>query len=176
MDGVDINERIGSISRFWGLVDTAAAIDAIYKEFKSGNTVEYIKTLQKIVFEFNLIDYSKIEGLLTSDDFTTAKFGLYLISLKKNHYSPEDKINLSKLLPIINERFKPLGQVTTKKKLMSSSEKEVWSCPCGKVNDMDLQYCAACVKDIKGFEREDVKPDKIIVLANERLGVIDELS
>ncbi len=175
-DGVDVKERIGSIRRFWGLVDPVLVIDAIYKEFNSDNTIEYLKVLQKIVFDFSLIDYSKIERLLLSDDFTTAKFGLYLLSLKKDHYSPEDKLHLSKLPAIIDERFKPIGQITTKKKLMSSSEKEVWNCACGKVNDMDLQYCASCVKDIKGFEREDVKPDKIVILANERLGVIDALS
>lgn len=174
--GVDeANKRAASLGKYFDIVDTNLAIEVLYKEFHNDNTTQYLQFISEVIINYNLVDYSKVKDLISSSDFTTAKLGLLIVSISKSYYTTEDRVVLEELPQLIDDEFKIVGEKSTKKKLLSSSEKEVWNCTCGKVNDIDVQYCGGCEKDIYGFEKNDVKPQNVINLIKSRLLVMKEL-
>ena len=61
-------------------------------------------------------------------------------------------------ISLIKNTFFDKGTKSTKKQLLTSKEKEVWSCECGtKNNDID-NFCNSCHKDIYGFKSTEVTP------------------
>ena len=60
-----------------------------------------------------------------------------------------------------------------KKQLLSSKEKEVWTCECSKTNDIG-SYCSSCKKDIYGFTSNEVSPPKVLTNLDENISLITE--
>ena len=54
--------------------------------------------------------------------------------------------------------------------MLTSKEKEVWVCECGKTNEIGV-YCNGCGQDIYGFEENEMKP----ITANNHIGQTIEL-
>ena len=50
---------------------------------------------------------------------------------------------------------------TTKKQMLSSKEKDVWTCECGKTNNEIEGYCGSCNKDIYGFKTNEKTPSNV---------------
>jgi CDGSH-type Zn-finger protein len=85
------------------------------------------------------------------------KRGIRITTYDKPFYGKQDKKDLQTIKDFINKTFVERGARTTKKQLLSSKEKEVWTCECGKTNDMG-NYCSNCHQDIYGFTADEVKP------------------
>ncbi|WP_346238086.1 hypothetical protein ABDK00_003320 [Niabella insulamsoli] len=112
--------------------------------------------------------------MIQDANFDIQKKGLGLLSAHKNFYSPKDLHNFKEILQLIEDNFKERGSRAFKKQLLSSKEKEVWSCECGKVgNDLD-EFCSTCGKDIFGFTNQEPHPSKIPVIIKERIELISE--
>ncbi len=60
-----------------------------------------------------------------------------------------------------------------KKQLLSSKEKEVWTCECGKTSDIDSN-CIGCNNDIYGFNENEVNPYSVNNYIQEKIGLIAE--
>jgi len=166
---------VDQVSRYFDLVDIDIAKDTLYKGFKPGlNNFFYTRTIN-LLKEYNLIDYKRVIGLIESEDLSVAKHALNIVVLPKQSYSNTDLEYLRSITTAIQNRFKPLGENTTKKKLLSSTELPAWKCKCGKVNDDEDQYCRDCSKDIYGFLSEEIKPKKVIILVNSRVDIIQTL-
>jgi hypothetical protein len=75
----------------------------------------------------------------------------------KPFYSKQDINDLQILRTYLKEIFVERGKRSMKKQLLSSKEKEVWTCDCGKTNDID-NNCSGCQQDIYGFKPKELKP------------------
>ena len=60
-----------------------------------------------------------------------------------------------------------------KKQLLSSKEKEVWTCECSKTNDMDA-YCSGCGQDIYGFKQTEVNASTAQDFIGQKIELISE--
>lgn len=108
-----------------------------------------------IIKELNLFDFNHIMDLLRSDDFQTQKRAVRLVTCDKPYYSKQDNIDLQTICDFLKTTFVERGKRTMKKQLLSSKEKEVWTCECSKTNDLDT-YCSSCGQDIFGFKQSEV--------------------
>jgi hypothetical protein len=97
-----------------------------------------------------------------------------VLSYNKAYYGTEDVEIFRRLISIINKTFPERGARSMKKQMLSSKEKEVWTCECGKSNDIG-QRCSSCEKDIYGFRSTEVNPSQAITNIEERIDLIMEL-
>lgn len=110
---------------------------------------------------------------LASEDFNTQKGGVRIVTYDKLFYNKEDKQDLAAILNFIKNTFVERGTRTMKKQLLSSKEKEVWICECGKTNDIGT-YCSGCSKDIFGFKENEVKPQNAYNYIQQKIELITE--
>jgi uncharacterized protein YbjQ (UPF0145 family)/CDGSH-type Zn-finger protein len=116
--------------------------------------------LSEIIKELNLFDFNLNMELLKSEDFQTQKYGVRVASFDKLFYNKQDIQDLHSIRKHIQDSFTERGKRTSKKQLLSSKEKEVWICECGKTNDIGA-YCNGCGQDIYGFKLNELKPISI---------------
>lgn len=132
------------------------------------------KSLSNLIKDLNLFDFNKCMELLKSRNFEKRKIGLKISDFDKPFYNKQDNQDLQKILEYIKENFfVELGTRTTKKQMLSSKEKEVWICQCGKTNDSN--YCSNCWNDIYGFRENEVKPKSIINNLEQKIELLSEL-
>lgn len=148
-------------------------LDLLYNGIKSEKNEQLILQLSKIIKELDLFDFTRIMKLLNSDDLTTQKKGLQVVSSDKPFYNKQDKKDLQTIKDYVDNTFVERGKRTTKKQLLSSKEKEVWICECGKTNDMG-DYCSGCKNDIYGFRTNEIKPKAVNDFIQNRLELITE--
>ena len=113
--------------------------------------------LSGIIKELNLFDFNRAMELLQSEDFLTQKIGLRIVTYDKLFYNKQDMMDLQVIRDFIKNTFTERGTRTTKKQLLSTKEKEVWTCECGKTNDIGA-FCSGCSQDIYGFKANEIKP------------------
>lgn len=147
-------------------------LDLVYNSFNNQHE-RVASTLKKIIKELNLFDYGHIMDLLRSENFQGAKYGITISTYDQSFYNKEDLNQLKKLKEFISDNFKERGTRSTKKQLLSSKEKEVWTCECGKTNDVD-QHCSGCENDIYGFKRKELKPYEAVSYLEEKIVLIEE--
>ena len=126
--------------------------------------------LSKIIKELYLFDFDRNMVLLKSDNFQTQKHGIRVVSYDKPFYNKQDIQDLQSIQKHIQVTFTERGKRTTKKQMLTSKEKEVWVCECGKTNEIGV-YCNGCGQDIYGFEENEMKP----ITANNHIGQTIEL-
>lgn len=145
----------------------------LYSIIRDTNNVKLVGFISNLIDELNLFNYDLCMELLNSDDFTVKKRGVLVSSFNKSSYSLKDKIDLEKLISFLENNFPERGTHSSKKQLLSSKEKDVWICECSKVNDIG-QYCVGCKQDINGFKENEIKPDKVISLIQQKIELINK--
>lgn len=174
--GSDVAEgKRAAIISYFGELDASLATPVIYHEFTTGDNVKYFKELMNIIIAHNLYDYEQAATLIRSQSLLTAKYGLWISAMAKRHYSPGDISEIERLIPLIKSEFQPIVQVTTKKKLLGGSDKEIWTCTCYTTNDMDVVHCAKCNNDIYGFAKGEKIPEHVVTILESRLTVLKEV-
>jgi uncharacterized protein YbjQ (UPF0145 family) len=148
-------------------------LNLLYEALAGANESIALK-LCEIIKELKLFDYSHTEGLLKSSNLQTKKYGLLIVTYDKPTYEFQDIQDLQTLKSLIQETFFEIGERTTKKQLLSSKEKEVWICECGKTNEIGV-HCYNCQQDIYGFTKDEVKPSMVIDHINQKVELITEL-
>lgn len=111
--------------------------------------------------------------LINLDNFQKQKRATRIITYDKPFYNKQDIEKLKSLIEIIRTKFPERGSRSMKKQLLSSKEKEVWTCECSKTNDID-SYCSGCKKDIYGFTTNEVSPPKVLTNLEEKISLIAE--
>jgi len=152
-------------------------IAMLYESALNESNEVYLSVISNIINDLQLVDLNYTAGLLESDDFKKQRIGLQIITFNKPFYNKEDVIHLERLRDFIQQNFKERGTRSTKKQMLSSKEKEVWNCECGKMNDVSTvnQYCDYCNKDIYGFKSNDITPEKAIKNISTKIELISEL-
>ncbi len=148
-------------------------LDLLYNGIQTEQKEQLALKLAEIIAELNLFDFNRIMQLLKSEDFQTQKIGLRISKFDKPFYNKEDIKDLQTIKNYAKETFVERGKRSMKKQLLSSKEKEVWTCECGKTNDIDSN-CSGCSKDIYGFKSNEVKPSSVDNYIQEKIGLITE--
>lgn len=141
-------------------------------EIETNNQVTFY--LSNIIKELNLFDYEKNMSLLKNSNFQKQKIGLKIATYDKSFYERKDIVNLNLTKTFISENFKERGEISTKKQLLSSKEKEVWNCECGNKSVEIAKYCGSCKNDIFGFKESEMKPTEIVKYIEEKIELINE--
>ena len=148
-------------------------LDLLYNAIQVEQKEQLALKLGEIIDELNLFDFNRIMRLLKSDNFQTQKTGLRLSKFDKSFYNKEDIKDLQTIKDFVKETFVERGKRSMKKQLLSSKEKEVWTCECGKTNDIDSN-CSGCSKDICGFKSNEINASSVDIYIQEKIGLITE--
>ena len=148
-------------------------LDLLYNSIQTEQKEQLALKLAGIIDELNLFDFNRIMQLLKSDDFQIQKIGLRISKFDKPFYNKEDIKDLQTIKNYAKETFVERGKRSMKKQLLSSKEKEVWTCECGKTNDIESN-CSGCFKDIYGFKTNEVKPTLAVNYIQEKIVLITE--
>lgn len=148
-------------------------LDLLYNGIKEEQNEQLALKLSEIIKELNLFDFNRSMGLLKSENFQTQKRGVRVATYDKPFYNKQDLQDLQMLRDFIQTTFVERGTRTTKKQLLSSKEKEVWTCECGKTNDIGA-YCSGCGQDIHGFKQNEMKPATADNWVSQKIGLISE--
>lgn len=130
--------------------------------------------LSEVIKELNLFNYEKSLLLLKNSDFKKQKIGIKTATFDKLFYNKEDVNDLNQIKNYISSAFKERGEITTKKQLLSSKEKDVWNCECGNKAVEIGEFCGTCYNDIYGFEKNEVKPNNVIKYIEQKIELINE--
>lgn len=148
--------------------------DLIYSAITAASEPDLLSRLCDIIEELHLLDFDKVVQLFGDSDFSKRKTALRILKFDKPFYNKQDIEILQSIKKIVQDTFTERGTRTTKKQMLSSKEKEVWNCECGKQNiDFD-DICNSCFKDIYGFLRGDTKPKTVLTLIDEKIEFILE--
>jgi len=148
-------------------------LELLYNGIQSEQNEQLSLKLVQIIAELNLFDFNRIMQLLKSENFQMQKIGLRISKLDKPFYNKQDIKDLLTIKNYAKETFVERGTRSMKKQLLSSKEKEVWACDCGKTNDID-NYCSGCNKDICGFKSNEIKPSSVDNYIQEKIDLISE--
>jgi len=169
------DELISRLSLYFRVIDKKDAINIIYRTLSSeGLETKAAHHLISIIGKFDLIDYDHVNELLKADDKEIKKYAINIIALPKTAYLNSDINHLMEFKQIILDSFPKIAE-SVKTKGFLSSEKEAWRCICGKTNEINIMYCYSCEKDQFGFRSNEIKPNTIINLIENRLEMIEEL-
>lgn len=174
--GVDnADMKLNYLYQYFSDIDDSSIVLSLYDKFGDSNNREYLNFLFKTINDAELFDYDKIKNMLTSSKLLVGKYGLKFLAIGKDSYTSKDLSPLEEMKKLVLQEFQARGKMTTKKKMLSSSEKQVWECECGKVNDIEVDHCTNCNYDIYGFAADEVKPKEVIELLEGRLSIIKSL-
>ena len=146
----------------------------LYDKIENESNHQVALYLAKVIKELNLFDFEKNMSLLKNSDFKKQKIGIRISTYDKSFYDKIDIENLNQTKTFILSTFKERGEITTKKQLLTSKEKDVWNCECGnKSNDLG-DYCGSCNNDIFGFKQTEMKPNEVVKYIEQKIELIDE--
>lgn len=146
----------------------------LYDTIETDNNQQVALYISKVIKELNLFDYEKNMSLLKNSDFKKQKIGIRISAYDKSFYDKNDIEDLNQTKNFIFTTFKERGEITTKKQLLSSKEKDVWNCECGNKSNEIGQYCGTCDNDISGFKENEMKPNEIVKYIEQKMELISE--
>jgi len=168
-----IKTRIIDLAKYFAVLPTEMAIEILYDELAEEGHFNYHSRIFTTIKKYGLVDYNKVRTLMTHPTLVAKKFALLIISIEKPYYSKLDIAELKALQTEIPEVFQPIVDFTTKKSLLSSSEKEIWICSCGSKNGVKSLYCDSCKNDTFGFKQEEFKSVAAVQLIEDRLEFLE---
>lgn len=154
-------------------------VNLIYPALSKAEKKKTLIRLGKLIKELQIFDFEKVVELINSDDFYLRKIGLWLSTFDKSFYNRNDIQKYKELKLLLENKFLDRGVVSTKKQLLSSKEKEIWTCECSKVNEIDqisTPYCYSCGSDIKGFKKDEINLDTAIKEIGFKIQLIEDLA
>ena len=129
-----------------------------------------------IIKELFLLDFDKTINLIENEELSKKKIGLSIATFDKSHYDINDIDGFNRMKKSIELSFKERGEKTTKKQILSSKEKEMWICECSKSNHSESIYCSKCGDDIFGFNFQELKPNRVIEILEDKVELITKLT
>jgi hypothetical protein len=133
----------------------------LYNAIISEENIKVAAKLCSIAERLMLFDAKYIKEVLQAGNTRKQKLGLLLLKTNKQFYNRADTRDMEDCIELVEKIFPERGTKIIKKQLLSSKEKELWQCECGKANDIGY-YCSGCDKDIYGFTEGEIKPNKVV--------------
>lgn len=153
-------------------LDDNKKLDLLYKAMKNENS-QIAHKISDIIKELHLFDFERSMDLLRNENFGIRKRGIIIVTFDKLFYERRDLKDLQSIKELILSAFPERGSRSTKKGMLSSKEREVWICECGKTNTLDA-YCSGCFRNIYGFKQKEVRPRAAVEHINQKLDLIAE--
>ncbi|MDB5154666.1 MAG: hypothetical protein JWR54_3417 [Mucilaginibacter sp.] len=147
---------------YFANIDAESAINVLYEALLKETDIKLLNQILEMINQYDLVDYDYCEKLLKSDSLMQKKLALKILYSDKPFYITDDINKLKQISDLIQSSFNLRATLSTKKGFMSSNEKEVWICECGKSNSADDQYCNSCTKDKFGFKANEVKRESVL--------------
>jgi uncharacterized protein YbjQ (UPF0145 family) len=163
-------------TQLYGFIDSLPEqkkLDLLYNTIKTNQSDQLASKLSDIINELNLFDFNRALDLLQNENFSIKKRGIRISVYDKPFYNIQDIQDLQKIREYIQQTFTERGERSTKKILLSSKEKEIWKCECGKINEMEA-YCNGCGQDIYGFKHKELKPAEAEDYIKQKIELISE--
>ncbi len=148
-------------------------MDILYHAIQNETDELVLQRVSDIIKNLNLYEYRRCMDLLQNPDFTIQKRGVKIAAFDKSFYNKQDKLDLQAINNYIKTNFIEKGTRSTKKQLLSSKEKEIWTCGCGKTNDID-SHCSGCFQDIYGFKKSESNPVTVTNYIEQKIELISE--
>ncbi|KUJ59830.1 hypothetical protein AR687_20990 [Flavobacteriaceae bacterium CRH] len=155
-------------------LDEKEKINLLYDRIETETNYRIALYLSRIIKILNLFDSEKSLSLINNLDFKKQKIGLTIVTYDKPFYDKKDVEYLNKIKDFIISNFKERGEISSKKQLLSSKEREVWNCECGNKSNEIGEYCNSCNNNIFGFKETEIKPTEIIKYINQKVELINE--
>jgi hypothetical protein len=155
-------------------LEESKKISLLYEKIENEINYHVALYLAKVIKELNLFDFEKNMSLLKNIDFKKQKIGVNISTFDKSFYDKKDIENLNQTKNFVSTTFKERGEITTKKQLLSSKEKDVWNCECGNKTNEISEYCGSCNNDIFGFKQTEMKPNEIVKYIEQKIELINE--
>jgi len=162
-------------TEYFSLIDPFEAMSVLYNALQTETDEVIINKILSIIKTYDLVDYGKALKLLNSESLAKKKIALRILSYNKPTYVIEDISEIKNVAEQLKLAFFDLSNMSTKKGFLSSNEKEVWICKCGKSNEIDDKYCSSCYNDKKGFKAEELRPETVINGLNDKVLALDDL-
>lgn len=148
-------------------------IELLYSSIAKHDNEPLVLKLSDIIDDLQLLNLNEVNQLISLNDFQKQKRALRIVTYDKPFYNKQDIGHLSSLIETIKNKFPERGTHSMKKQLLSSKEKEIWTCECSKTNDIG-SYCSGCRMDIYGFLVNEVPPPKALTNLEEKISLITE--
>lgn len=145
--------------------------ELLYNALLTEDKPRVIQKLQELIKLGNLFDESHIYRLLKHPDFGISKRGVAMATTDKPFYAEQDLECIESIKKFIAQNFPERGERTTKQGFISSKQKPVWKCGCGKTNDIDT-VCSGCQHDIYGFKAYEPNPVAVIGQLDQKIEAI----
>ena len=154
-------------------------INLVYPALVKAEKKKTLIKLGQLIKELQIFDFEKVVQLLNSKEFYIQKIGVWISTFDKSFYNRSDIQKYKELKLLLENKFVDRGIISTKKQMLSSKEKEIWTCECSKVNEMDqisAPYCYNCGSDIQGFKKDEVNLVKAIKDIEVKIQLIEDLA
>ncbi|MEQ8240112.1 MAG: YbjQ family protein, partial [Cyclobacteriaceae bacterium] len=149
------------VAEYFSSIEPVEAKGKIYSLLAELETSQKLKKkLVDLIKKLNFLEYESLIQLLESTDFETQKIALSLLDSDKELYENKDVELQNKIIALLPSKFPDRGTISTKKKMLSSKEKEIWVCECSKENDVATTYCSNCQRNMKGFRYQEFSPER----------------
>jgi uncharacterized protein YbjQ (UPF0145 family) len=149
--------------------------EILYERILKESNASIQRKLCKLINDHNLLDFSYANRMLDDDNPGTKKLSTTVLVSDKLLYEKADILAIEELVKRIKKMFPETGSYGTKKGFLSSKEKEVWTCSCGKANNEIGATCGSCFKDIYGFLQHETSPPDTIEVLEDRKSLLMEL-
>lgn len=171
-----LNKLKTNTLEYFSIINSEFASKELYNKLKEEELSELAReNIIKITIGTNLIDYNQIIQLLKHSNFNVQKSGVQIANFDKETYDKQDINQINEVLELITTIFNKRGEITTKKKLLSSKDLNIWICECQKENKEENIHCLKCGKDIFGFTENEKKPKEVIELLTNKIQLLRQV-
>lgn len=144
----------------------------VYNALVTEKDEEVVPRITLLIRDLQLLNLTFVKEYLLSDNFEQRKRALKPLQCDKPFYNKGDVQILKEILTLIETSFPERGQRSFKKQMLSSKEKEIWTCECSKQSDIGA-HCFNCGKDIYGFKSKDLTPQQAAEMVKEKIDIIE---
>lgn len=134
------------------------------------------EAVSKLVLEAGLLDINRINRMLESGEFEVRRRGVQMLKYMQPIYSEKDIASLQETLNLLESRFPEVVERHSKKTMFSGKERPVWKCLCGGDNSEEKEECSGCGRDVRGFRRQDSRPEQVAEPIRRQLEVLSDLA
>ncbi|HQO09549.1 MAG TPA: heavy metal-binding domain-containing protein [Clostridiales bacterium] len=147
-------------------------IDLLYRFLMEQADEKYDNTIIRLMDELHIFDQKRILLYLNSQDDRIRRKALQLTVIDKKYFEYSDIKRYQALIESIESKNFVTGELTKKKKMLSSKEIDIWVCQCGAKNKIGKNYCVNCKRDIYGFYESETNPSAAVEKLQSNIEII----
>ena len=146
-------------------VDRSLIIPGVYEQMKNP---DYVPAARKLIRELALFDAPNILDLIRNGFLSEA---LQVLEAEQPSYNEEDLAGMEAIVTCLDQ-LPDIGRVEFVKGGVFAKDGKRYVCQCGHKNDLDVEFCSDCGRNIKGLNRYQVEVTNIF---KNRVAVLHEM-